>query len=244
MEKFKYRFAAWFFISAVVVCAVGVWLRGWDAFAPGISVGSPAAPSDLNGTSSSVVDNSGGSSAAPTSGSSGPPARMIVSGAEGDVVVQDATADYHVSIPSNWYAEKNADSGLTIYPDYNPKTDAAPSCKIEISRFSVPKNTDLAAWLNGYLHADPTQSVTELSRAPIAVDGVTGIAWSGVMNGVTSTLIYAKTSEVGGAGVVVDDNIFEIAESPLSEAGSADDGDCNLALQALVANFHFGSYAP
>jgi hypothetical protein len=155
----------------------------------------------------------------------------------GDEIVENSTAGYYFSMPSNWYVEKNAGAGIAIYPDYDP-SDASSSpaeCKIEIAGFSGAGGvTDLNSWVTGELHADPTADISEDAQTNLEIGSSSAIEWQGTMNGVSTTLVYVLS---GG-------NVFEIAPSTLSSGdGSGDDaGDCNLELQALVTNLHFGNY--
>lgn len=153
---------------------------------------------------------------------------------DGDQVVTNAAGGYSFSVPANWYVEKNTGTDLTIYPDYDPKSGTPPECKIETSNL-VRDAGDLNAWITKYLHADPTAEVSEISRSPIKVGGSSAIEWRGVLNGVTTTLVY----------VAMPDGILELAPStlasPSSSANDADTDDCDLALQALMANLNFGN---
>jgi hypothetical protein len=217
MKKYNNRFLVWFAVVAVVVFIVGVGLDEWKASAPGGSlVESDRATSD-----------------------------------GGDEVVANAAEGYYFSMPTNWYVERGADSEFAVYPDYDP-ADASSSpaqCKIEISAITLALDsgpiteTGLSDWVTQILHADPTANIAEISRTPMVVGGTPALEWRGVLNNVTTTLVYAEAP--AGTGAVGSNNkIFEIAPSTLSEASDADNDSCDLDLQALVANFKFGAYEP
>lgn len=162
-----------------------------------------------------------------------------------DKIVANASGTFSVKVPVDWYVEKNGDvnaSGaarFALYPGYDPAraSSTPPTCKIEISSFAGARGTNLDTWLTKYLHADPTASVAEISRMPVKVGSggaLMGIEWRGTWNGVTSTLVYVE----------VPTTIFEIAASSLSSASDADNDDCNLDLQAVVANFSITNHEP
>jgi hypothetical protein len=154
-----------------------------------------------------------------------------------DKTLANASETYSMVVPKNWYTEESG-TEMSIYPDYDPAdaSSSPPTCKIEISSFVTSHGTNLDTWLTNDLHADPTASIAEISRAPIVVGphAISGIEWRGVLNGVTTTLVYAEGPN----------DIFEIAPSTLSEARDADNDDCSLDLQALVANFDITNYEP
>lgn len=230
MKNNETRFIVLFAAVAVLVFAVTVVLKGRLALAPG-------------GTG-----NSGGAVAqVPDSVAVSP----ILGG--DDEVVANANAGYYFSMPANWYVEKNVGAGLAVYPDYDPKSGVAPECKIEISDFANVGTGSLNSWITNYLHADPTADVAEISRTPVQIGDASGggagantstsssaIQWYGVLNGVTTTLVYALEPDTAQG----QKNILEIAPSTLSESGDADNSDCDLVLQALVANLKFGAYEP
>lgn len=216
MKKINHVSVAWFAAVVVIVFAVAVALKGRDEFV-------------FRGSSSVATS---------TVAEGGAPDSIATSSlTDGDVIVADAPAGYYFSMPSNWYMEDNAGAGVTVYPDYSPATaSSSPArCKIEITGLAAAKGIDLNAWITQNLHVDPTASVAEISRTPMKIDGNSGIMWRGVLNGVTTTLVYVPAPN---------GTMFEIAPSTLSEASDADNDDCNLDLQALVANFTFGSYEP
>jgi hypothetical protein len=151
-----------------------------------------------------------------------------------DENITNKAEGYSFTMPRNWYSEKNGDTDLTIYPDYDPKKASSTSadCKIEIS--AIPGFVgDLNAWITKYLHADPTVSVSEISRNTFqlgqAGEGF-GIEWKGILNGVTTTLAYIQ------AGGSAQGKILEIAPSTLSSTDDIEDGDCGLDFHAVLAN--------
>jgi len=138
------------------------------------------------------------------------------------VYADNKTAGYAIAIPKNWYLERSAGSGVTVYP----KAD----CKIEISKLANPDQKNLADWLTKYLHADPTADVSEISRATTTVGGAPAIIWIGALNGVSSTLAY----------VAADGSVIEIAPSIIAASGSAPSNiDCGSAFQTILHNFQF-----
>lgn len=148
-----------------------------------------------------------------------------------NVLMKNETAGYAITVPRDWYLEKSAGSGLTVYPNYEMTGGAMPSCKIEISALQNPDRKDLASWLTAYLWSDPTADVLQTSRMTTTVGGVPAIIWRGVLNEVTTTLAYIAT----GAAV------YEIA--PTAVAASGNDAlisvDCESALSIVLKNFEF-----
>jgi hypothetical protein len=166
-----------------------------------------------------------------------------------DQVVENKTAGYFFTAPADWYVERSAGTGLAVYPDYDPTSGEAPTCKIEVSAFSGADVSDLDAWVTAHLHADPTASVVEDSRQNIATaDGAssTALEWRGTLNGIATTLGYAEGNGPDGGG----GEILEFAASSLTEPGTGSNSDvtgsddCGLMVEPLVANLHFGDYQP
>ena len=150
----------------------------------------------------------------------------------GNKLITNSTAKYEAIVPASWYLEKKEGSGVTFYPNYDPAKKAAPTCKIEVSLLENSDNADFDDWLTSHLHEDPTADVTELSRVPSTVSGHPVITWSGMLNGVSSTLGYISRE---------DGSIYEIAPSVIQSVGSLPDaaieGTCSSAFQSLMTGF-------
>lgn len=231
MKINNHRFFVGFAAVAVAVFAAGVWLRGWDEAVSGDGVGA------IGGAGSG-----GGGARSPV-----PDKISVVPLPSGDTMVANASAGYFFSMPANWYLENRAGAGIAVYPDYDPKSGASPECKLEISVFVSASSTaggksadvaHLGAWITDYLRTDPTADIREISRTPFLVDSNPAIEWRGILNNVTTTLIYSVMPVKGN------NQILEVAPSTLSGAGDAGSDDCDFDLQALVANLKFGAYEP
>ncbi len=144
-----------------------------------------------------------------------------------DVLVKNETAGYAVVTPRDWYLEKSAGSGVTIYPNYDATGKMPPGCKIEISALSNPGRKDLANWFAAYLRSDPTVDVSETSRTTTTVSGAPAIIWRGILNGITTTLAYVATGTA----------VYEFA--PSSSNGASISVGCEGALKTILKNFEF-----
>lgn len=165
-----------------------------------------------------------------------------------DRMVENSAAHYRLAVPVGWYVEKSGGTGLALYPDYDPQAvstsspqaGAEPECKIEISALPNKGNLMLGDWLTGHLHQDPTAEIAEASQSPSQVSGRDAIAWTGAMNGVSTTLAY-----IAGDGAV-----YEIAPSEVetrdvgpaaAKALAGKQGTrksiCQDALEAVLKNF-------
>jgi hypothetical protein len=166
----------------------------------------------------------------PTSvSSSGSDGSLASSTSQTGKIITNSFGGFSFAMPEGWYLENNASGNVVVYPDYDPSGTTAPTCKIEISDFAVVKNTDLSDWLSQYFKADPTADISQASLSQITVGSVSGLEWRGVMNGATTTLVYAEK----------DRKIIEIAPSSLSSGSDTDNDDCAPALQDLLLNFTF-----
>jgi hypothetical protein len=156
---------------------------------------------------------------------------VTITAPQGTVLIENKTAGYAITVPRDWYLEKNAGNGITVYPNYDIVGHNGPDCKIEIATLSDPGGAALlSAWLTAYLHRDPTADISETSRTEMIVNGMSAIAWNGALNGTLTSLAYVATGT----------NVYEIAPSLISEKknGSMDIG-CENVLQVILANFHF-----
>lgn len=213
-----------FLIGAVtviaVVFAVAVVIDGQDSGGP-----------DMNGPLSS--------SSSAQVGNSTPDAVSISQLPDGDnETVKNNTGGYSFTMPTNWYLENNTGEGVTVYPDYDPKSGDAPTCKIEVSSFGSAAIGSSAGslndWITRHLHADPTADISESSRTDLNVGGSSAIEWQGSLNGVTTTLVYVSTPT---------GDLLEFAPSTLATPDDPDADDCGLALQAMLSNIQFGNTA-
>jgi len=149
-------------------------------------------------------------------------------GAEEAPVIQAATGDFSMTLPENWYLERNDTTGLAVYVDYDPDhADASPpSCKIEAVEFALPQGADLDAWIEGHLASDPTASVVKTAERTIAVGGKSAIEWQGTINDLPTTLGYA----------VIGTKVLEVAPSVLKDQGDVDRAACDAALETFLSN--------
>ncbi len=150
----------------------------------------------------------------------------------GNELITNATAHYEVIVPTVWYLEKKAGSGIALYPNYDPAKQVAPACKIEVSYLQNAANIDLDDWLTGHLREDPTADVAESSRMPSTVSGHPAITWTGTVNGVYATLAYISRE---------DGSLYEIAPSVIENggvgAGASAASRCSTAFQSLMSSF-------
>lgn len=154
------------------------------------------------------------------------------SAGQGNILIKNGSAGYSITVPETWYLEHGAGSGMTIYPDYDAALSAVSAdCKIEIAVVADSAGADLSLWLTGYLHRDPTADIEEISRTAISVADAPAILWTGVLNGVLTTLAYVAS---GG-------RTYEIAPSIIAGAGSSSSlhGLCVDNLPVVLQNFTF-----
>ena len=148
----------------------------------------------------------------------------------GTVRIDNESAGYTVVIPRDWYLEKSAGTGMTLYPHYAGTDKTLPACKVEISVLQNANRKDIADWLTIYLHSDPTASVLETSRVAMTVDGATAIVWSGTLNDIETTLAYMATGT----------DVYEIAPSAILAAnGISLSKNCKDLLPDILKNFQF-----
>lgn len=140
-------------------------------------------------------------------------------------IIRSESGEYSFRLPSGWYLERNDASGVTVYPDYDPR---ALRCKIEVSALDGGVS-DLDAWITSRLAADPTGDNVEFSRIPKHVGGRPAIEWRGAMNGVTTTLDYVSAGQ----------KVFEIAPSALGETDTVDNDSCAGALEKFTSKIIF-----
>jgi hypothetical protein len=151
------------------------------------------------------------------------------SAAQGEIFIQNKSAGYGIVVPRAWHLEKNAGSGVTVYPDHDG-TSTSPDCKIEISAFAVPGGTNLSLWLAAYLHQDPTADIVEMSRIATSVQGAPAILWTGVLNGILTTLAYVASGT----------EMYEIAPSVVLKAGETPSHEpCKNAFRTILGSFVF-----
>ena len=159
---------------------------------------------------------------------------VIVKGRENQgQTVENGTKDFSFLLPSTWYLERNDASGATIYPDYSESGNSEPTCKIEISSVgSLAANAsqaDLNDWVGQYIHKDSMSDILEISRSAPDISGAVAVEWRGIMNGATTTLVYAASQG----------KIFEIAPSTMISGSEADNEDCLPALKEFLPTLQF-----
>lgn len=146
----------------------------------------------------------------------------------GNIAIENRTGGYALAVPSDWRLENSSGSGLAVYVAGHVMEGV---CKIEIAELQNPYRQDLSMWLEGYLRADPTTEVTELSRDEIVIAGSRAIIWAGALNGVSSTLAYIATGT----------SVYEVAPSVVAASGTGGPvaDACGDALGKILTTFQW-----
>ncbi len=132
---------------------------------------------------------------------------------------------YSLGVPTDWHVEQNGQDVLAAYPDYQAAvSSSAASCKIEMSVFPYTPSVSAADWISGRIGADPSLVVAEQSSEDITINGGSGVKWNGLIDGVSTTLVYAFSS----------DHAYEIAPSVINET-SAGNAPCTAALETFIS---------
>jgi hypothetical protein len=130
---------------------------------------------------------------------------------------------YAFSVPASWVIEQTATDTIALHPDA-ASPDAA--CKIEVSAFPYSPAVDPADWIAHRIGADPSLAVVEQSSGEVALGTGTGVQWTGTIDGIPTTLVYAFN----------DDHAYEVAPSVIG--GSADGSfSCGDMLQTFLSSF-------
>jgi hypothetical protein len=147
---------------------------------------------------------------------------------DGSVRIENKTAGYAMTVPQNWYLEKSAGSGITVYPDHDATSKTPPDCKIEVSKFSNPDRREISDWLAGYFTRGGSDT-QEISEEAVPTPAGDAVIWRGVLNDVSTTLAYITSGTV----------VYELAPSIIMGAGSnvTTDADCGAALDTILKNF-------
>jgi hypothetical protein len=125
---------------------------------------------------------------------------------DGTQEISAPSGGYAVAVPSGWYVESPAGSGVTVYPDYAPEGSSTPRCKIELYVSSNASDTPLEEWAGRALREDPTVRVVQTSMEATTVSGMPAIRWSGMAGDMPMINTY----------VSVGTRIYEIVPSSLS----------------------------
>jgi hypothetical protein len=130
---------------------------------------------------------------------------------DGTQEISASDGGYAVAVPSGWYIESPASSGVTVYPDYTPEnsskiSSSMPRCKIELYVSSNADSVSLENWIARALREDPTVAVKQTATEATTVGGMPAIRWSGLENDIPTINTYVS------AGT----KIYEIVPSSLS----------------------------
>lgn len=148
----------------------------------------------------------------------------------GNRFVNDKTGGYSFIIPGNWYFEKKEGSGVAVYPDYVPKNDTVPKCKIEISVFKNIAAPSMDNWVTSRIHKDPTIAIAETLRETFSVSGaMSAFEWRGTMDRVATTIAYI--SAMG--------NVYEIAPSVLDIQKTDGNTACDAGFKSFLNSISF-----
>jgi hypothetical protein len=139
-----------------------------------------------------------------------------------DVAMQTFSHDgYTMDIPASWSVEQTATDTVAVHPD---TSSAYAPCKIEVSAFPFPPDTDMADWISHRIGADPSLTVVEQSSEDISPNGGTGVQWTGTIDGIPTTLVYVFNAS----------HAYEIAPSVVGE-GADGSAPCSDMLQAFLS---------
>jgi hypothetical protein len=134
----------------------------------------------------------------------------------------DPNDGYSFSVPASWNIERTGTDTVAVHPDAASAGDA---CKIEVSAFPYSSGADgMADWIAHRIGADPSLAVVERSSEDVTIGGGTGVEWTGTIDGLPTTLVYAFS----------DSRAYEIAPSVIGE-GAAGDAPCSDVLQAFLS---------
>lgn len=133
-----------------------------------------------------------------------------------DTSVPTATAmfpenGYSIRLPIEWRVERTGTGTIAVHP---PAGERSAACKVEMSSFPFSAGSDPAAWIAERIGADPSVSVVERSSEGVSFDGASGVRWTGTIDGMTTTLVYAFAGS----------RAFEIAPSMI---GGTDASPCD-----------------
>jgi len=149
---------------------------------------------------------------------------------DGNHLINDRTGGYSFILPISWFFEKKDGSGIAVYPDYDPRNNVTPKCKIEISVFKNIAATKMNDWVTSHIHEDPTIVVSETFRNVFSVPGATSaFDWNGTMDGIVTTIAYISANG----------NIYEIVPSVL-DIKKADGNDiCDVGFKSFLNGISF-----
>lgn len=128
---------------------------------------------------------------------------------------------YAFSIPASWNIERTGSDTIAVHSD-SASPDAA--CKIEVSAFPFPPNTDISDWIAHRIGADPSLAVTEESSENVSFASGTGVKWMGTIDEIPTTLVYAFN----------DGHAYEIAPSVV-HSGANDSASCDDMLGTFLS---------
>lgn len=128
---------------------------------------------------------------------------------------------YSLSVPASWNIERTGSDTIAIHSD-----PASPdvACKIEVSAFTYSSDVNMADWIGHRIGADPSLAVVERSSEDVSIDGGTGVKWTGTIDGISTTLVYAFG----------DARAYEIAPSVIGE-GADGSAPCDDMLQTFLS---------
>ena len=129
---------------------------------------------------------------------------------------------YALNVPASWNIEKTGSDTIALHGD---ASSSAAACKIEMSAFPYAAGADgIADWISHRIGADPSLSVVEQSSGDVAITGGAGVRWTGTINDIPTTFVYAFNAQ----------HAYEIAPSAIGE-GADGAPQCNEMLQTLLS---------
>jgi hypothetical protein len=152
-----------------------------------------------------------------------PDAIATSTAANGNIRIENKTAGYAVTVPQNWYLEKSAGTGMTIYPDYDATSGTRPNCKMEISALTNPGKKEISDWLAGYFMTGGSDA-QEISEEATPTPAGDAVIWHGTLNDIPTTLAYVSSGTV----------VYEFAPSVIG--GTAIDTNCESVLGTVLEN--------
>jgi hypothetical protein len=128
---------------------------------------------------------------------------------------------YAFNVPASWSIEKTGTDTVAVRPDVS---SSGVACKIEVSAFPSVAGEDVAEWISHRIGADPSLVVVERSTENVSLGSGTAVKWTGTIDGVPTTLVYAFNN----------DHAYEIAPSVIGDAMDGS-GACDDVLEAFLS---------
>ena len=114
---------------------------------------------------------------------------------------------YSFSVPASWTIERTGSDTIALHPD---AASPVVACKIELTAFPYLANTDAADWIAHRIGADPSLAIVEKSSEEVSLKGGAGVKWTGTIDNMPTTLVYAFN----------DEHAYEIAPSVIGASAT------------------------